>query len=203
MRAAPALLLAALLAACGGKVPPTRYYQLAAPPPAAAPVVAVADAAPKPAAPAAPAGDAQGGPLLVLEPLAADEAYQDERIVYRTGPYRLDYYQYHLWSAPPGVMVTDYLEQALERSGRFRAIVRELTPGAPVVLGGRLVALEEVDESRTRWIGRVVLELTLEDAETSAVLWSAQLTETEPLTAQSRRASPRRCRRRWRASPRA
>jgi ABC-type uncharacterized transport system auxiliary subunit len=123
--------------------------------------------------------------MLVLEALAADDAYQDERIVYRTGPYRLDYYQYHLWSAPPGVMVADYLEKALERSGRFRAVVRELAPGAPVVLGGRLIALEEVDESRTRWIGRVALELTLKDAETGAVLWSSELSETEPLTVQS------------------
>ena len=168
MRGAAPLALAAALAACGGKLPETRYYQLAA------------AQAPAPAAPAR-----AGGPVLVLEPLSADDAYDDERIVYRTGPYRLDYYQYHRWSAAPGVMVTDLLEQALERSGRFRAVVRELADGAPAVLGGRVRAIEEVDESRTRWLGRIAVELTLKDAETGAVLWTRELAETEPLTAQT------------------
>lgn len=158
-------LLAAALAACGGKVPETRYYQLAAPAPASA--------------------AARGEGVIVLEPLTADEAYGDERIVYRTNPYRLDYYQYHRWSAPPGVMIANYLEQALERSGRFRAVVREMTDDATVVLGGRVVAIEEVDESKTRWTGRLAVELTLKDAKTGEVLWVRELAEREPLAAQS------------------
>jgi uncharacterized lipoprotein YmbA len=169
--AAAAALAAA--AACGGKVPQTRYYQLAAP--AAAPVaVAAADA---------PAG--RGELVIAIEPLAADEAYQDERIVYRTSPVRLDYYEYHRWSAPPGVLIAGYLEGALERTGRFRAVVRELSAGAHVVLGGRVVAIEEVDESPTRWLGRIAIELRLEDARTGAMLWIGKLAETEPLAEQS------------------
>ena len=39
----------------------------------------------------------------MLESLETEAGYDDERIVYRTTPYRLDYYQYHRWSAPPGV----------------------------------------------------------------------------------------------------
>lgn len=172
------------LAACGGKMPETRYYQLAAPP-AAKPAVAVA---------AAPAerGDRDdrtaeriAEPVLVIEPLSADDAYQDERIVYRTSPYRLDYYQYHRWSASPGVLIAGYLEQALQGSGHFRAVVREHDEGATAILTGRVVAIEEVDESRTRWLGRVAIELTLKDAKTGAVLWTDELAETEPLPAQN------------------
>ena len=118
--------------------------------------------------------------MLVLEPLATDTAYDDERIVYRTTPYRLDYYQYHRWSAAPGVMVANYLEQALERSGRFRAVVRELTQDAPVVLTGRVIAIEEVD-AKTAWVGHLVLELSLTDSKTSETLWTQQFDETEPL----------------------
>lgn len=151
------------VAACTGKVPDTRYYQLAAP------------------AAGAPRGDL----VLVMEPLETEPAYDDDRIVYRTSPYRLDYYHYHRWSASPGTMVGNYLEQALERSGRFRAVVRELTADAQVVLGGRVVAIEEVDASRSRWLGRIVLELTLTDARTNAVLWTQQYEETEPLATQN------------------
>jgi uncharacterized lipoprotein YmbA len=162
-------LAGAVLSACGGKVPETRFYQLAAP-----------------AAKAAAADAAKDVDLvLVLEPLSVDDAYQDERIVYRTSPYRLDYYQYHRWSAAPGTLIADYLEQALERSGRFRAVVRESTESAPAVLSGRVIALEEVDESPARWLGKVTVELTLKDAQTGAVLWTDQLAETEPLPAQT------------------
>jgi ABC-type uncharacterized transport system auxiliary subunit len=171
-----------LLASCAGKVPETRYYQLAAPAPAAAPTAAAAAPA---TTPAPDGGEPGAAPMLVLEPLAAEEAYQDERIVYRASPYRLDYYNYHRWSAPPSMMVSGYLEQALERSGQFRAVVRELADGAPVVLGGRLIAIEEIDESPTRWLGRVSVELTLKDAHSGEVLWVRELTETEPLTEQT------------------
>jgi len=157
------VLPALVLVACSGKIPETRYYQLAAP----------------------TARTDTGQLVLVLEPLSTEAAYDDERIVYRTTPYRLDYYQYHRWSAAPGVLVGNYLEQALERSGKFREVLRELVEGAPVVLGGRVVAIEEIDTSKSKWEGRIVIELSLRDAKTSAVVWSQQFEETEPLSAQT------------------
>jgi uncharacterized lipoprotein YmbA len=154
---------ALVLAACGGKLPDTRYYQLAV-----------------------PTARVAGGDLtLVLEPLVTDSGYDDERIVYRTTPYRLDYYQYHRWSAAPGTLIGNYLEQALERSGKFRAVVREASSDAPAVLGGRVVAIEEVDLGPKQWIGRVVVELAVSDPRSGVVLWSEQFEETEPLAEQT------------------
>jgi len=148
---------------CANKLPDTRYYQLAPPEQAQ-----------------------RGGDLsLVLEPLTTDQAYDDERIVYRSTPYRFDYYQYHRWSAAPGAMIGNYLEQSLERSGKFATVTHELTSDAPVVLGGRVVAIEEVDTAKTSWVGRIVLELTLSDAKTNKPLWTQQFEETEPLSAQT------------------
>ncbi len=152
------------LAACAGKVPDTRYYQLAAP---------------------AAAARGPAGPAIAVEPLAADAAYDDERIVYRLTPYRLDYYNYHRWSSPPGTMLGNYLEDAFAKSGRFRAVMHEVTDTAPVTLGGRVIAIEEVDRSKTEWVGRVAIELTLTDTLTNKVLWSQQFEETEPLHAQT------------------
>lgn len=150
-------------AACGGKLPETRYYLLAAP----------------------PAKHAGGDNVIVLESPTTDAAYDDDRIVYRTTPFRLDYYQYHRWSSPPGTMIGNYLEQALETSGKFRAVVRDQTPDATVVLTGRVVAIEEVDRSKTQWDGRIVLELILTDSRTGEALWTDQLEETEPLKQQT------------------
>lgn len=153
----------AFASACGGTLTETRYYQLAQP-----------DA------------KAQGGSdILVLEPLATDAAYDDDRIVYRTTPFRLDYYHYHRWTSTPGVMVGNYLEQALETRGTFRAVVRERTPDAPAVLTGRVLAIEEVDHSRTEWLGRIAVELVLSDAHTGAILWTERIDESEPLRQQN------------------
>jgi ABC-type uncharacterized transport system auxiliary subunit len=150
-------------AGCGGKLPDTRYYQLAT-----------------------PDTKVRGGDgVLVLDALTADAAYDDERIVYRTTPVRIDYYQYHRWSSAPGNMVGNYLEQAFKTSGKFRAVLRDPTPDAPVILAGRVIAIEEVDRSKTAWIGRIVLELVLTDARTGEPLWSEQLEETEPLLRQT------------------
>jgi ABC-type uncharacterized transport system auxiliary subunit len=168
----PVTALAAWIAcaacACSGKLPETRYYQLA-----------------QLAEPAQLAGPAttttRGDTILVLETLAAEAAYDDDRIAYRTTPVRIDYYHYHRWSSAPGVMVSNYLEQALEATGRFRAVVRELTAAAPVILGGRVLAIEEVDRGPTSWLARIVLELTLSDVRTGEALWTDQIQETEPL----------------------
>lgn len=158
------IVLVLALAACSSKTPDTRFYQLAAPQ-QRAPVTSDI--------------------TLVVEPLTTDPAYDDERIVYRANAYRLDYYNYHRWSAAPGMMVGNYLEEALERSGRFRAVTRELSSDAPAVLGGRVVAIEEVDRSKTQWVGRLVIELNLTDAKTNRVLWSEQYEETEPVPVQT------------------
>ena len=151
------------LAACGGKLPETRFYQLGSP----------------------TAHTGSGDASLVLEPLTTDGAYDDERIVYRTSPYRLDYYQYHRWSSAPGTMVGNYLEQALTHAGRFHTVTRELTTDAPVILAGRVLAIEEVDQSKTAWTGRLVVELTLTDARTAKTLWTQLFEETEPMPTQT------------------
>ena len=157
-------LLLFAVAACAGKVPETRYYQLATQAPPAHEAATVS---------------------LAIEPLIADAAYDDDRIVYRLTPYRLDYYNYQRWSAPPGQLVGNFLQDAFMKSGRFRAVMHEASEAAPVTLGGRLIALEEVDKSKTQWIGHVALELTLTDNQTNKIVWSQQYDETEPLKLQS------------------
>lgn len=158
------LALVIALAACGGKMPATRFYQLAEPPGKATP---------------------GAGIPIVIEQLTTDTAYDDERIVYRVTPYRLDYYNYHRWSATPGTLIANYLERAFEKSGKFGAVTRDANPDAAVTLGGRVVAIEEVDKSKTQWFGRVVLELSLTDTKTGEVLWSEQFEENEPLAIQT------------------
>lgn len=157
------MIVAAFTSGCAGRTPPTRYYDLASP----------------------PMRTAGGGPVIALDLLNTDDAYDDERIVYRTSPYRLDYYDYHRWSASPGVMIGNYLERGLESSGLFAGVVRETTRDVGAVLAGRVVALEEVDVTPKAWQGHLVLELRLLDPRTGEVLWAQQYEERQPLAKQS------------------
>lgn len=170
-----ALALALAVAACGGATPATHYYALATP---AAP--APAHGASPPAAPAASAA-----PAIAIETFAADPPYDDERIVYRTDPYRVDYYEYHRWSASPGMMVADYLARAFERTGQFRAVLRGSDTTAPLALGGHIDAIEEIDVAPQRWVGHVAVQLTATDRASGDVVWTQRFDETEPLPAQT------------------
>jgi ABC-type uncharacterized transport system auxiliary subunit len=153
-----------VLAGCGGAVPQTRYYQLA-PPTASRP--------------------SSGDMAIAVEPLTADGAYGDERIVYRLDPVRLDYYDYHRWSTAPGAMIGGYLEQALAQSGEFASVTHAPTATTSVVLGGRVTALEEVDVDARHWVGHIAVELTLRDAKTGAIVWARTFDEREPEPTQS------------------
>ena len=162
LRHAVLLIVLAAGACGGGRAPATHYYDLAS-------------------NARRHAGD---GPVLAVEPLEADEPYDDDRIVYRENPYKVDYYHYHRWSASPGALVSRHLERALDASGRFAAVLRDDSK-ATYVLGGRLIALEEVDVSRKRWLARVAIELHLRDAKSGDVVWSRRLEETEPVSRQN------------------
>jgi hypothetical protein len=54
-----------------------------------------------------------------------------------------------------------------------------------VTLGGRVIAIEEVDQSKTSWLGRIAVELTVTDTVTNKILWSQRFEETEPLHEQT------------------
>jgi uncharacterized lipoprotein YmbA len=154
------LAVIVLIAACTGTVPDTHYYQLA---------------------PTTAATPPHGDRVLAVDSFTTDGPYDDERIVYRTTPYRLDYYQYHQWSAAPGAMIGAYLRDALARTGAFHAVVRDSAPGAGLVLGGRIIAIEELDQSPSHWVGRLAIQLTLTDAKSGNAVWTQTYDETEPL----------------------
>jgi ABC-type uncharacterized transport system auxiliary subunit len=117
--------------------------------------------------------------VLAVEPFTADVAYDQDRIVYRSSPYRLDYYHYHRWAAAPGLMLTDAMRQAYSKSGYFSLVTVGGGARADVVLSGRVTAIEEVDVTEDEWIGRVFIELQLRDARTGALVWSQVYREEE------------------------
>lgn len=162
------LWLSAAIVACTascGSLPPTHFYRLSV-------------------APASLARTPIAG-VLSLQSVEADTVYSDDRIVYRSSPYRLDYYNYHRWAAPPATLLADALRAGYDRSGLFRRVVTEFHASPDAVLSARLTAFDEVDRSATSWIAQLDVELWITDPESSAVLWRQQFTETEPIQTRS------------------
>jgi ABC-type uncharacterized transport system auxiliary subunit len=145
-----ALGLLAMLAACGASVPEIHHYTLGE---------------------REPASGAGGGSRARVKPTGvveiadfeSDAAYQDTRMAYRTGPVRLDYYDYHEWVAVPAVLVPDLVRTALEQTGRFRRVLRRPASGADLRLSGRILRFEEQDASPRAWEAVFVVALWVED----------------------------------------
>lgn len=127
----------------------------------------------------------QANVVLAVRMFSEDAAYDDHRIVYRESEVRFDYYHYHRWAAEPGKMVSSVLREVYRRSGRFRNVTGGDALRASVTLGGRVVALEEVDVSKNEWQARLELELTLRDDQRGTIIWSQLISDSEPLKERS------------------
>lgn len=130
---------------------------------------------------AMPHADAKSDLVFSVESMIGDSAYEDQRIVYRVSPYRLDYYHYHRWTAPPGVMVSDFLRDAYERTGYFDSVVAGFSPDAAVFLSGRIIAFEEVDLGHKEWSARAKMNLFLREASSGEVVWSRTVEQEVPV----------------------
>jgi uncharacterized lipoprotein YmbA len=159
-------------AACTRAVPETHHYRLELP---VASMERTRIASPCAVAPAS----------LMVDDLDVETAYEDVAIVYRESAYRLDRYHYHHWSAPPGQLVSDALRDGLSATGLFDRVGRAFDGDTDALVRGRVIAIEEVDRSKTRWIGRVELELELVDARTERRLWSQHFDASRELPRRS------------------
>lgn len=74
-------------------------------------------------------------PAIAVEELRAQAPYDQRRIVYRTSPYQLSYYEYDQWAAAPGVLVAEYLRRAYQASGRFGLVLPQPGTDTTAILG--------------------------------------------------------------------
>lgn len=151
------LALTAMLTGCGGKTPRTRYYTIEA------------------GLPAAPQARAQTFLFDVsVARFRAANVLQQDRLLYRTGPVQLDYYEYHRWSDPPPDLLTEALVSHLRRAGLFRSVTTLSSGAKPdYILRGHIDNLEEVDSGDQVTV-RVSLSLDLVDGKTRGALWSGK-----------------------------
>jgi ABC-type uncharacterized transport system auxiliary subunit len=133
----------------------------------------------------APAAEAPLPVTLGVARVAAPEPYRQERIIYRTSPYEVQYYGSERWESPPADMVGQALLDGLQKSGRFQRVVPWRRGDAGFRLEVRLRRFEEVDEADA-WYGVVELDYEVVDGNGKSLLRaaSAQRERVESRTAE-------------------
>jgi ABC-type uncharacterized transport system auxiliary subunit len=99
-------------------------------------------------------------------------------MVYRSSPYRLDFYNYHRWAAAPAELVTDWTRRYLRRSGLFAKVFPATEGNADWFLGGVIRQLEEVDQENT-WEAALSIDFWLAPAGQRAPVWFQSYTATQ------------------------
>ncbi len=158
------LLLLPLVYRCGGHIPDMHYYLIDFKVPSQN-------------------GREEPAHRIILGVARFDAApwYQEERLVYRDGPYEAKYYHYHRWISSPAQMITDKTIEQL-RSAQLFAQVVPFPKHSQVdyVLQGTIKALEEWDEGE-QWYARVELAFELIDNQTRRVVWQKTMEEKRVL----------------------
>ena len=100
------------------------------------------------------------------------------RIVYRSSPEEVGFYEYHRWALNPREAITQYVEEGLRAQSLFKSVaVHERGAEAAYVLSGDIERLEEVDQSRDVSVV-CTISAQLLDARTRSVVWSHTASET-------------------------
>lgn len=108
---------------------------------------------------------------LFVEPLTIDSAYDDRRLVYRSGDYRLDYYHYHRWAAQPAELATDFVRRAFADRSCYSVASSGRRFNSEVLLFGRITALEELDRTPEDWFAHLSVVFEARSRKTGEVFW--------------------------------
>ena len=109
--------------------------------------------------------------ILAIDSFSADVPYQQERLVFRTSPYEVNFYEYRKWLRPPTDLVTEQVFHALKMSGMFEE-VRVYDAGADYLLQGRIVMFEQWYEDQLASTVHVGVRYALVTPDEERVIWT-------------------------------
>jgi ABC-type uncharacterized transport system auxiliary subunit len=98
-------------------------------------------------------------------------------MIYRSSPYRLDFYNYHRWAAVPAELVTDWTRHYLRKSGLFAKVFPTAEGNADWSLGGVIYQFEEVDHEQT-WEAVLAIDFWLTRTGQHSPVWFQSYTAT-------------------------
>jgi len=104
--------------------------------------------------------------ILMVAPVQVDSTYLDYRVVYRSSPYEINYYNYNFWVKKPDRMVNDAIVDYLSECKVFRRVISKFPEGTPdLLLKAYVHVIEEVDSSKI-WFGHLRMDIQIRDFKT-------------------------------------
>ena len=114
---------------------------------------------------------------LIVRPFAAADPYNQERLVYRSSAYQVDFYNYHRWAASPSEQITDWTRRYLAGSDLFAKVFPSTDGSADLELSGKIRQIEEVDHEQA-WEAVLSIDFWLTRAGQHSPFWFQSYTAT-------------------------
>jgi ABC-type uncharacterized transport system auxiliary subunit len=119
------------------------------------------------------------GKIIRLRPFGIEKVYAKPGIVYRESPYKLNYYNDHLWAVRPVDMISDLIFNHIERVNLVKTVVRRLdeTVAPDYELSGTILAIEEYDSDEL-WYAHLKISVVLTDFNARTTVYSRIFDQT-------------------------
>ena len=157
------LLLAAFLSGCSS-VPPTQYYLLSK------------------LVPATPPGGKIAFTVGVPQ-FEAEGVYARDNLLFRRGSHEIEIDYYRRWGVPPQKMLAEVMIDYLRAGAVFADVLRLPTlSDVDLVLGGRILHLEQTTAENGGLIVLVELEFVLRRFRNNELLWRDTFSSSSPIT---------------------
>ena len=118
--------------------------------------------------------------VLGIEAYEANFPYQQDKIIFRTSPYEVNFYEYHRWLHPPTDLVTEQVQKLFFSSGLFERIhARPFESYSDYILQGSIHLFDQWDTGSTSISSiriRIYHQLILPDE--SQILWAKTIETT-------------------------
>jgi ABC-type uncharacterized transport system auxiliary subunit len=127
-----------------------------------------------------PASEVALGTVAIRE-FHCPEYLCEGRIVYRSSPEEVGFYEYRRWAVSPREAIPQYIVDGLRARSLFQSVtIHENGSEAAYLLRGNIERFEEVDEGRDV---RVVCTISAQllETRTGSVVWSDTASETVPV----------------------
>jgi len=127
-----------------------------------------------------PASEVALGTVAIRE-FHCPEYLCEGRIVYRSSPEEVGFYEYRRWAVSPREAIMQYVVDGLRARSLFQSVaIHENGSAAAYLLSGNIERFEEVDEGRdVRVICTISAQLL--ETRTRSVVWSETASETVPV----------------------
>lgn len=120
--------------------------------------------------------------IVMVQPVAINDVYNDYRIVYRTSPYEVSFYSYKFWIKKPDKLVYDSIRDYWTGNHVFKRVISGYSQAEPDWLVKPTVyVIEEVDRPNV-WYAHLKMDFEVKEFKSGKTLLIHRFNRREPMT---------------------